>query len=158
MRVISLWQPWASLFVAGAKRIETRSWSTPYRGIVAVHASQRRDRFIAETCMGQPFARELAELGFNTPEDLPVGAILGYVELTDCLRMVRACGPGRGEISLCATDEPRLTPTERAFGIYEPGRWAWITGTQRRVLAEPIPHRGAQGLRELPDDIAARVA
>lgn len=29
MRALSLWQPWASAIAAGAKKIETRGWSTP---------------------------------------------------------------------------------------------------------------------------------
>lgn len=38
MRAITLWQPWASLIAIGAKTIETRSWSTAYRGPLAIHA------------------------------------------------------------------------------------------------------------------------
>lgn len=32
MKAISLWQPWASAIAVGAKRVETRSWATKYRG------------------------------------------------------------------------------------------------------------------------------
>ena len=38
MKLISLWEPWATLLATGQKRIETRSWSTDYRGPVAIHA------------------------------------------------------------------------------------------------------------------------
>lgn len=38
VKAITLHQPWASLIAAGVKTIETRSWSTPYRGIIAIHA------------------------------------------------------------------------------------------------------------------------
>lgn len=34
-------QPYASLLMTGAKRYETRSWRTHYRGDVAIHASAR---------------------------------------------------------------------------------------------------------------------
>ena len=40
MQAISVCQPWASLIVCGAKRIETRSWSTPHRGPLAIHVSK----------------------------------------------------------------------------------------------------------------------
>lgn len=40
MKLLSLWEPWATLMAIGAKRIETRSWSTPYRGWLAIHASE----------------------------------------------------------------------------------------------------------------------
>ncbi|MBW3663539.1 MAG: hypothetical protein KY469_10605 [Actinobacteria bacterium] len=42
MRGLSLWQPRASLMPLGVKRIETRSWSTSYRGPVVIHAAKRR--------------------------------------------------------------------------------------------------------------------
>jgi hypothetical protein len=42
MKALTLWQPWASLIALGAKTIETRSWSTKYRGPLAIHAAKRR--------------------------------------------------------------------------------------------------------------------
>lgn len=164
MRVLSLWQPWASLWVAGAhgpvpaKEIETRSWGTRYRGQIAVHASKKWDEENLCVMARQPFPAVLVSLGYTNPLDLPRGCIIGVVELVDCRRMVKACGPRAGEISLCAEDEPRLTLIERAFGHYEPGRFAWITSTVRRKLETPIPFRGAQGLRELDPAVAARLA
>lgn len=41
MKALTLWQPWASLIAIGAKTIETRGWSTSYRGPLAIHAAQR---------------------------------------------------------------------------------------------------------------------
>lgn len=38
MKVLTLHQPWASLVALGVKTIETRSWSTSYRGPLAIHA------------------------------------------------------------------------------------------------------------------------
>ena len=42
MKVLTLHQPYASLIALGLKTIETRSWSTKYRGPLAVHAAARR--------------------------------------------------------------------------------------------------------------------
>lgn len=42
-RALSLTQPWATLatlVVSGAKRVETRSWKTPYRGWLGIHAAK----------------------------------------------------------------------------------------------------------------------
>lgn len=39
MKALTLHQPWASLIAVGAKKIETRSWSTSYRGPLAIHAA-----------------------------------------------------------------------------------------------------------------------
>ncbi len=40
MRALTLHQPWASLIALGVKTIETRSWSTSYRGPLAIHAGK----------------------------------------------------------------------------------------------------------------------
>lgn len=42
MKALSLWQPWASAIALGAKRVETRSWETLYRGPLLIHAAKRR--------------------------------------------------------------------------------------------------------------------
>ncbi len=39
MKALSLHQPWASLIAIGAKRVETRHWTTSYRGPLAIHAA-----------------------------------------------------------------------------------------------------------------------
>lgn len=41
MKAITLHQPWATLISLGVKSIETRSWSTSYRGPLAIHAAAR---------------------------------------------------------------------------------------------------------------------
>lgn len=40
MKALSLKQPWAGMIARGQKTIETRTWSTSYRGPLAIHASQ----------------------------------------------------------------------------------------------------------------------
>lgn len=39
MKALTLYQPWAQLVALGVKSIETRSWSTSYRGPLAIHAA-----------------------------------------------------------------------------------------------------------------------
>ena len=41
MKVITLWQPWATLLAAGTKICETRSWKTNYRGEILIHAGKK---------------------------------------------------------------------------------------------------------------------
>ncbi|MES2339259.1 MAG: hypothetical protein V4537_14290 [Pseudomonadota bacterium] len=156
MRVISLHQPWASLWVAGrpyGKDIETRPWSTPYRGLVAVHAALTLDR---EACLRPYFDSALAAIGFDYLSEIPLGKIVGVVELVDCLEMTVNRTAPPGGISIAA--DPRLTPQELAFGNYAIGRFAWTTGPLRRRLKEPLPHRGAQGLRPLPLAVIHRMS
>jgi ASCH domain len=42
-RVLSMKQPWAWAIVSGLKHVENRSWKTPYRGTVYIHASRQPD-------------------------------------------------------------------------------------------------------------------
>ena len=82
MRALSLYQPWASLIVYGHKRIETRSWSTTYRGTLLIHAS-KATRWMPD------FPRLLHDAGLpDAMTDLPTpcGAVLGSVEVVDCLK------------------------------------------------------------------------
>lgn len=153
MKVLSLIQPWASLWVAGIKRIETRSWGTAYRGKVAVHASKTFNR---ELCFADPFFEALGQIGIDHPGKLPTGALLGWVDLVDVREMFG--GGVHMPAGFCLLNGcpvcPQLTPLERALGLYERGRRAWLTGGDRLVAAEPVPYRGAQGLRDLPDAVA----
>lgn len=43
VKALTIRQPWASLIAAGVKTIETRGWSTRYRGPLAIHAGARWD-------------------------------------------------------------------------------------------------------------------
>jgi len=151
---ISLWQPWASLWVGGAKLIETRGWQTKFRGRLAVHAGKRID---VDACYREPFRRALARLGFDQPLDLPRGAVIGWVTITDCLEMGTV---QEGECPFSINSffgDPRLTDVERAFGDYRSGRFAWITNRHRLTLPTPLPMRGLQRIQKLPPDIAARL-
>lgn len=152
-KYISLWQPWASLFVAGAKMIETRSWGTSFRGRLAVHAGKKLH---IDACNEEQFRSVLSTLGFDQPIDLPLGAVIGWVDVTDCLRMVPYGAPHEpGTIRL--SSDPRLTLDERAFGNYDAGRYAWVTGL-RFILDKPLAMRGLQRIQALPPDIARAFA
>ena len=137
MKALSLTQPWATLVAIGSKRIETRSWGTGYRGPLAIHASKGFPKEARAHCDDQPFLMELC--GFFGPEfepgQLPTGAVVGLTSITDCLRMTPEW--------IATIAEP-----ERSFGLYEPGRFAWLLGPVE-WLAEPVQVKGSLGLWEL---------
>lgn len=159
MKVLSLLQPWASLWVSGQKRIETRSWGTSYRGRVAVAASKGFGIDAKHICTTAPFARALHDVGIKTLGDVPLGVILGWVTLTDVQLMLAVPYaeqvPGTFAV---ASSNPLLTRNEHVFGNYQQGRYAWLTGPERFILAEPIPFKGSLGLRDLPADVEERLA
>lgn len=43
MKALTIKQPWASLIMECGKDVENRSWSTSFRGRVAIHSSKKPD-------------------------------------------------------------------------------------------------------------------
>ena len=131
MKALTLTQPWASLVALGLKQVETRSWSTRYRGPLAIHAAKV---FPSEARAFAEIERALGRL----PGRIACGAILCTVRLVD----VRPTE----EVSQL------VSALERYYGDYSRGRWAWILD-DLKVLPEPIAARGALSLWEWqPDD------
>jgi activating signal cointegrator 1 len=129
MKALSLTQPWAILIAEGTKTIETRSWPTRYRGPLLIHAAKGFPRD----------ARDFAEEIDMRPADLPLGALIAVAYLTECIRT--------DDLDLRA-----ISGTEKVFGDFSPGRWAWFLDKSRlRVFPEPLPWRGAQGLWDMPE-------
>lgn len=141
MKAISLWQPWASLVVLGKKRIETRSWATSYRGPLLVHAAKRWGPDERAICWERPFVDALAEFVGTMPGDrlLPLGCIIGMVNVTGCILTTAANVPAGDEYY---------------FGDYAPGRYQWHT-SDAIAFAEPIPWKGSQGFFDVPDQVIA---
>ena len=85
MKALSLTQPWATLVAMGAKRIETRSWATSYRGPLAIHASKGLPSWVADAVRGEPqFANALGDLfdpHGRALGDLPRGFIIATAKL-----------------------------------------------------------------------------
>lgn len=142
MKALTLWQPWASLVALGEKQVETRIWSTKYRGELAIHASANlppawlgRSRFSCE------FADEVADvlkvrrdrddrLGVNVDSavrNLPRGSVL-------CIARI---------VSIEPTERVRdlLSRRESIFGNYEDGRYAWFLHLVEK-FEQPIPAKG----------------
>lgn len=141
MKALSVIQPWATLLAIGAKRIETRSWRTLYRGRVAIHAS-RAHRAEERLMIGvTPFTGVLAE-HFQVAtqrellECLPHGAVIATGDLVACIAT---------EVLLGGIIQPPLSDQELAFGDFSPRRYGWIFRDVRE-LPEPMPARGSLGL------------
>lgn len=115
MLAITLWQPYASLWVSGEKRNETRPMATRVRGWVAVHAAVKTSR---------------------EPDGLIRGAIVGLVNLADCI-------PAQIAATLASDKELRL-------GNYAAGRYAW-KASDRFTLVHPVEAKGKQGWWYLSD-------
>lgn len=135
VKAISLWQPWAILAARGPKGYETRSWSTNYRGLLLIHAAKRWTRDENELCLLEPFWSTLIGLRMASLNQMPLGCLLGVVELTAVHRTEDI--------------DPTITTKERSFGDFTPGRFAWKLENPQ-PFSEPIPYRGSQGLFDVP--------
>lgn len=139
MKALSLTQPWATLVALGAKRFETRSWATSYRGRLAIHASKGFPRDCQELVEEEPFRDALEG---KTAKDLPCGAVLCVVDLVNCFPVEDLCFSEKQ-----IDHRPMISAAEECFGDYSPGRFAWRLRLVE-VFLEPIPAKGALGLWE----------
>lgn len=164
MKVLTLWEPWATLIEIGAKKIETRSWRTPYRGPIAIHAAKtisKANRLLAvrrgpiADALDRAGRIVLGDGGTHAEAKLHQGVIIATAEIDRCIG-VPYPNPRYGTDWSTWPSHP-----ERTFGDYTPGRFAWVL-VNVRPLAVPIAFTGAQKLNaEIDDSIieaARRVA
>lgn len=134
MNALSVRQPFATLVATGAKRFETRSWSTSYRGPLAIHATRGWDRD------DMRLALQLERRGVLAvePRDLPRGAVIAMCRLVAIHRTSQW------------PPELVLSDLEVELGDYSVGRFAWQLADVV-ALPAPVPWRGELGLWEWPE-------
>jgi len=152
MKALTLYQPWATLVAIGAKKIETRSWKTDYRGPLAIHAGKNKKYIDGKNklyiCDKEPFISYLTAysrrcqwlFGAVTPR----GVILATCELVGCYEIRDF------QCSSFPSDDGRwwlISPDERAFGDYTSGRFAWLLDNIH-ILPKPVEMKGSLGLWE----------
>jgi hypothetical protein len=125
VRGLTVQRPWAQLIVTGHKPVEFRSWSTPYRGPLMIHAGT------AWTTAGKALARTLGiRLDSHGPLSRP--GWLGVVDLVDVHAVY---------------DRGACTPACKTWSM--PGQHHWQLANAR-LLAAPIAGRGRLGLLAAP--------
>ena len=122
MKVLTIRQPWATLIMLGYKRFEFRGWPTQYRGELLIHAGKTVDKEASE------------KLKKYLPSELPLGKILGKVNLVDCIKCDEKLK------SECLKENPDVY----AKSSFEE-RYAWQL-TDVQVFEEPIEVNGKLGL------------
>lgn len=146
IRMLSLWQPWASLVAAGVKRVETRHWSTPYRGLIAIHAAKRKI-----DADGMDLIRRVSP----SIDIYPYGGIIAIARLVDCSVMASR---GENPVYCYTTTQPdasqKFFPTaiEEMCGNWTAGRYAWFLD-EVVAFKTPIYVRGKQGLSVIRDEV-----
>lgn len=134
-KALTILEPWASLIACGAKKVETRSWPTKYRGPIAIHAGKRINQ---ESAFLNPIYSTLmtADLDPNKASSLSPGKVIAIAELKYCLQI------NESHVHYLKEDQANGVNNEYAFGDYTLGRYAWVLANVRRI--EPIPAKGLQ--------------
>ena len=119
MRCLTVQQPWAHLIIHGDrqgrfKAIENRSRGTRYRGPLIIHAGKSKVR-IGDYGPDEP-----------SPFEMAFGALLGIVEVVDCVPLEQVAGLAFAEGPMC------------------------IIVANPRAFKESIPWRGQQGFFNVP--------
>ena len=110
-RALSVRQPWAHAILHLGKDVENRPWRTNYRGRILIQATLKAER------------EEASKLKLN-PDKLPTGAIVGSIEIGDCVRNSKSKWAIRGQ-------------------------WHWILKNPC-YLEKTIPFKGALGFIRVP--------
>src|SRR5829696_3543555 len=86
MKAVSIHQPWAWAILHAGKDVENRTWRTHHRGPLLIHAARSRKSYNRQDAAQWP-----ALYGVELPAwtELTTGAILGVVEVIDCVPVGR---------------------------------------------------------------------
>ena len=110
MKALTIWQPWASLIACGAKRYETRSWATKYRGPIAIHAAMKDPCKLPIPTIKdveQYVREEIAAHRCPPWAVMPTGMVIATAELVNVWHIVNHPGPdenGAIRITLAETN------------------------------------------------------
>lgn len=138
MKALSLTQPWASLVAIGEKKIETRSWSSSYRGPLAIHAAKSFPIHAKELILMDIFRDPLRKAGIMDISDLPLGCVIATCTLMDIVQV--------------QNEEMKPPIPEWCYGDFSIGRYMWYLDNIS-ILPKPIPAKGALSLWDWNGDI-----
>lgn len=155
MKVLSLWEPWATLIAEGIKKVETRGWDCSFRGTLLIHAAATKspEGRLLWLMLQQHrlLPAHLMELKF---EQLPFRHILCRTEVVEMLPTLHArlrkeytrFTDAQDHVQ-SAFDEAKADDMEYLLGDYSRGRFGWMLRDTRK-LVKPILATGRQGLWE----------
>lgn len=115
MIALSIQQPWAELILQGVKTIEVRRTPARPQGPIYLYTSRRLSKFPGWDAV-------LSDSGI-TPEALPLGVIVGTVNILDCRRA-----------------RPEDAAAARVNSALLADAYSWILGNARR-FSQPLQPR-----------------
>ena len=132
MRVLTVRPPYSDAIARLGKDVENRSWSTKYRGPIAIHAGRSVDQ------VGVAVVEGIA--GVSLPQKLSGGHVVAIADLVDVHTPADCWVRGRGGCSRWA----------------ESGAYHWVLADVR-PLRDPFGLQGSLGLRRLPADFEREI-
>lgn len=152
MRILSMWQPWASFLLYPTNAMPVKRWETrafpPRQTLpleVAIHATLRRDAL--RDLMHLPeFVEAQRRAGIH---HFPLGAIIGVATIVEVIRTE--------EVGHRAMGAPTPDALDLKLGDYHAGRYAWRMAFAS-PLRERIPFKGRQSvLWDAPAELEAAI-
>ncbi len=131
MKTLTICQPYPRLILIGEKPVENRTWYTPYRGDLLIHAGKSREWMTEHD----------VQIAIKVGDPLVFGAIIGKCKLVACLR-VEDILAGKHDQQF-----PQLKSRAHCHGPF-----CWVLENVER-FASPIQCNGQQGLWNFPDEL-----
>lgn len=143
MRVLTVRQPWAEAIIFGGKDVENRPRNIAgrYRGHVAIHTALHKPSPAEWQSFESEYPQALSQMTHRVPwGQEEFGVIIGVVDLIGA----------------------HSWPCVGGDRTWKCSEWGFEDGwhlelTNPRPLREPIPFKGALGLRRLDDYTIARI-
>jgi hypothetical protein len=166
MKALTIWQPWASLIMIGAKPVEWRSWYA-FRKMhgqrIVIHAGARKVVHGEVAELIQRIHTEAAQRRAGEPVDDPTGLHLDLaLALLEPVLTGEEILPLSAGLGTAVMGEPRLA-IDLGYPVdsdrLEMQNWGWpLTSVQPFV--DPVACRGGRGFWEWSDaaDMARRAA
>ncbi|MBL9084194.1 MAG: hypothetical protein JNK76_20510 [Planctomycetales bacterium] len=140
IKALTICQPWAWAVLHGPrdgvawKRFENRCWATEYVGPLVIHAGK------SESWMGPGLEFLRAQGVAPLRSELAFGAILGVVDMVDCVR----------------PSEAKRPDGSRDPYAFDNSAWCHEYANPRR-LATPVPWKGRLQFFDVPREIVAEL-
>jgi hypothetical protein len=91
MKALSMMQPYPWLFMQGFLTVDDRSWSTLYRGPLAIHASKQFHEQYYD------FIKRHTDIVLPEKDAFEQGGVVGYVDLVACMAPAALKGAPNGK-------------------------------------------------------------
>jgi hypothetical protein len=129
---LTISQPFASLIADGEKWVENRTWSTRYRGWLAIHAG-KGTQYLTKS--------ELAEY--------PTGCVIAVAMLVDCVSILKA------------DPDEKIGNSSKTYGMlaehkHAEGPYMWVLDRVKK-LSQPVQCNGAQGLWSIDKPLLEKI-